>query len=140
VYHSGVTTNGPTKRTILVVEDDADLLKVSLRVLKLHGYEVIGATRCEDAIALIDEHDVDLLLTDVQMPGMDGDELAARMAESHPDLRILFTSGNPNQVLLPTNGDSANAIERKNFIGKPYAMSDLARRVEEVFAADPPAH
>jgi response regulator RpfG family c-di-GMP phosphodiesterase len=138
-------TNDTTeRRTILVVDDDADLLKVALRVLKLHGYDVIGATRCEDAIGLVDEHDVDLLLTDVRLPGMDGDELAARLGDSHPDLRILFTSGDPLQVLAPAEGTgraaAANSIERKNFIEKPYAMSELARRVEEIFAADPPAH
>jgi response regulator RpfG family c-di-GMP phosphodiesterase len=135
-----VTINETTKRTILVVDDDADLLKVALRVLKLHGYEAIGATSCEDAAALIDQHAVDMLLTDVNMPDMQGDELAARLTESHPDLRILFTSGNPDRVLQPAAGDAASTIERKHFIEKPYAMSDLARRVEEVFAADPPAH
>jgi DNA-binding NtrC family response regulator len=137
VTHENETTK---RRTILVVDDDADLLKVAIRVLKLHGYDVIGATSCEDAIGLIERHDVDLLLTDVKMPGMDGDELGARMGVAHPDLRILFTSGNPLQVLAPANGDAANSIERKNFIEKPYAMSELARRVEEVFATDPPAH
>lgn len=128
------------KRTVLVVDDDADLLKVAIRVLKLHGYEAVGATSCEDALALIEEHDVDLLLTDVQMPGMDGNELASRMGVTHPDLRILFTSGYPNEVLQPANGEAGQAVERKHFIEKPYAMSDLARRVEEVFAADPPSH
>lgn len=129
-----------SQKRILVVDDDTDLLRVAVRVLKLHGYDAVGATTYEDALSLTDEHEIDLLLTDVKMPGMDGDELAARLSAAHPDLRVLFTSGYPEQVTSPAGSDAVNSIERKHFIEKPYAMSDLARRVEEVLAADPPAH
>lgn len=141
MYQQGVTNTNETlpHKRILVVDDDADLLRVAMRVLKLHGYDVVGATSCAEAIALVEADGFDLLLTDVQMPEMQGDELAARLSGEHPDLRILFTSGHPEQVLSGSRADAAT-LERKHFIEKPYAMSELARRVEEVLAADPPSH
>lgn len=133
-----VTQDTP-KSTILVVDDDAELLKVTARVLKLHGYTVHTADHCSQALALVDRLDdtVDLLLTDVQMPEMDGCELAVRLGEKHPDIRILFTSGFPQQVV---DDKSNGACIPANFIEKPYAMSELARRVQEILTAPQPAH
>lgn len=132
-------TQDSLKPTILVVDDDAELLKVTARVLKLHGYTVHTADRCTQALALVDELDdtVDLLLTDVQMPEMDGCELAVRLGEKHPDLRILYTSGFPQQVV---DSKSNGACVPRNFIEKPYAMSELARRVQEILVAPQPTH
>jgi two-component system cell cycle sensor histidine kinase/response regulator CckA len=132
-------TQDTQKPTILVVDDDAELLKVTARVLKLHGYTVHTADRCTQAIELVEQLDdaVDLLLTDMQMPEMDGCELAVRLADKHPDLRILYTSGFPQQVM---DGKSNGACVPANFIEKPYAMSDLARRVQEILIAPQPAH
>ncbi len=115
--------------TILVVDDDADLLRVAVRVLKLHGYEVLSADRCEAALQLLEgrEDAIDLLLTDIEMPGMCGDELAARLEQRYPDLRILYTSGYPSKGT-------------RDYIEKPYAMSELAKRVREVLDATRPAH
>lgn len=133
----------PPRQTILVVDDDADLLRVAVRVLKLHGYEVLSATGCDQALATIDAHPagVDLLLTDIEMPGMHGDELATKLEARFPDLRILFTSGYPSQVMAAAaSGDDEGSASTRQFIEKPYAMSELARRVREVLDAERPAH
>lgn len=131
------------KPTILVVDDDADLLRVAVRVLAMHGYEVIAAGGCQQALEALEGHrgGVDLLLTDVEMPGMCGDELAVQLEGRYPDLRVLFTSGYPQEVMASAaQGRDAGDVSTRHFIGKPYAMSELARRVQEVLDAERPAH
>lgn len=131
------------KQTILVVDDDPALLKVAARVLTLHGYQVLSATDCTAAQAHLDAHPdgIDLLLTDIELPGMHGDELAARLSEERPDLPILFTSGYPARAIHDAaDGVGRGAAATRHFIEKPYAMGDLARRVREVLEGEPPAH
>lgn len=133
----------PPRPIILVVDDDADLLRVAVRVLSVHGYEVLSAEGCAEALEVLEgrAEPIDLLLTDMEMPGMGGDELAMRFEERFPDLRVLFTSGYPAQVMAAAaKGEDARSASARNFIEKPYAMSELARRVREVLDAERPAH
>jgi DNA-binding NtrC family response regulator len=131
------------KRTILVIDDDPDLLKVAARVLTLHGYEVLSALDCTAARAHLDAHpdDIDLLLTDIELPGMCGDEFAASLAGERPELKVLLASGYPARTMQDAaDGVGDGSATTMHFIEKPYAMSELARRVQEVLEADPPAH
>jgi CheY-like chemotaxis protein len=82
------------QRTILVVDDDPDILEYASGVLRECGYTVLGAADGAAALRLLDRRDrVDLLFTDVVMPGIDGFEVARRALLQMPGLKVLFTSG-----------------------------------------------
>ncbi len=112
--------------TILVVEDEDTIRRLVIDVLERSGYTVLAAPAGAEAIDLLHANDVDLLLTDVIMPGMSGPDLA-RIALAHqPDLHVLFTSGythEPDELL--TGLDAA-------FIGKPFLPAPLVAKVREV--------
>src|SRR5690242_19169518 len=86
----------PSKpRTILVVDDDADVRDIATTILDELGYEAIGAASGAAALAVLatEGHRIDALFSDIMMPGMNGFELAQRAKAAHPDLKIILTSG-----------------------------------------------
>ncbi|MCU1286540.1 MAG: response receiver sensor histidine kinase response regulator [Acidobacteriales bacterium] len=96
-------------KTVLLVEDEKDLLRSLSDLLKAHGYSVIGAMNGNEAKMLLQQHgkDIDVLITDVVMPGMGGDELAEHVRATQPEVKILFISGGTlrlvSEVKLPSN-------------------------------------
>ncbi len=116
--------------TILLVEDDGLLRKVMHRLLERQGYHVIAAASGAEALALIegDEVTVDLLLTDIVMPGMNGRELAERMVQDRPGVRVLFMSGYPADVIARRGVLDAGI----DFIAKPYEPTAVLARIREV--------
>jgi len=107
--------------TVLLVEDEPHVLDVTRRVLEELGYRVLAATNGAHALErLADPGPVDLLLTDVVMPGMDGPELARRALEERPLLRVIFLSGYPADVVRRP-GDAPHA-----FLKKPVPPAVLA--------------
>jgi two-component system cell cycle sensor histidine kinase/response regulator CckA len=116
--------------TVLIVEDEAAILRIGKVMLESLGYTVLTAQSPKEGIRLAKEHSgtIDLLFTDVVMPGMNGKEMAHRLKLVRPELKCLFMSGY-----------TANAIahhgvldEGVNFIHKPFAMKDLAAKVRQV--------
>jgi CheY-like chemotaxis protein len=106
--------------TILLVEDEDGVRAVARQVLQRHGYAVIEVARPEDALALADTSQaVDLLLTDIVMPGVGGRALAAQFAARRPGTRVLFMSGYPaaaigrHQMLERGLAVSAKAVQRR---------------------------
>jgi two-component system, cell cycle sensor histidine kinase and response regulator CckA len=89
---SNIPESAPGK-TILLVEDDVEVRRVTGRILREEGYSVIEATNASMALELIEKQPIDLLLTDVVMPEMNGLELAQQVTQRQPNLRILFMSG-----------------------------------------------
>lgn len=121
---------------ILLAEDEPTVRRVVERMLERAGYAVLSAQDVDDALELVKRHDVDLLLTDVVMPGMVGPELAARMRETQPSLRVLFTSGYSHELLTP---DSLDAQPGTAFLEKPFASNALLQMVRDLLdAPDPP--
>lgn len=116
--------------TILLVEDDPGVLDFSLNVLNHSGYQVLAAASGEEALSLAEEHsaDIHLLLTDVIMPGMNGRMLADRLMLGRPGLRVLFTSGYTENVIVH-HGVLEEGI---NFLGKPFTALSLTRKVREI--------
>jgi PAS domain S-box-containing protein len=120
------------KRTILVVEDEEAVGHVVRRVLQGGEYDVLLATSGEQAQALAASHagPIDLLLTDVVMPKMNGPDLAARLLAVRPGLRVLFMSGFPGDTLEKHD----IAVSDRTFIQKPFTPAALLSRVAEVLA------
>ena len=114
----------PARRpeTVLVVEDDEVVRAVVRETLELQGYGVLAAASAADALALVTEHElaVDLVVTDVDLRGTTGPELAERLAARMPGLRVLFTSG---------YGEDPVAREGAAFLEKPFSTAVLAERV-----------
>ena len=117
----------PGHETILLVEDERALRDLTRRILESAGYTVIDAGSGEDALELLQEHgaSISLVLTDVVMPGMNGRELAARVAESWPALKVLYTSGYTDDAILR----HGVLEDERRFISKPYTPADLKRKV-----------
>jgi DNA-binding NtrC family response regulator len=116
--------------TILLVEDDANLRNLARQVLQNLGYTVLEAADGEKALKRATDHssNIDLLLTDVVMPGMSGKRLADELVKVQPNLKILFMSGY-----------TENAIARHSvltpgiqFIQKPFSLTALTTKIREV--------
>ena len=116
--------------TVLLVEDEETLRTLCERILGDLGYRVLPARNGAEAIALAhaSADRIDLLLTDVVMPGMNGSELATQLVLGYPELKVLFMSGYPDDAI----GKHGVLDEGMSFIGKPYTPVALARKVREV--------
>jgi PAS domain S-box-containing protein len=110
--------------TILLVEDDHAVRGLACRFLELAGYRVLLAANGTEAIRLLEVQTdpVDLMITDIVMPGMGGMELAKRLAMIRPQLPVLFASGFSDHVLTSLGPDA-------HFIEKPYSMAELTQKV-----------
>ena len=108
--------------TVLLVEDEPMVRSVAERALTRHGYTVITADNGEDALAIIAKNEpIDLLISDVVMPGMDGPTMVREARQSRPDLKILFMSGYAEEQLRKSID-----IENVNFLAKPFSVTELA--------------
>jgi two-component system, cell cycle sensor histidine kinase and response regulator CckA len=117
--------------TILLVEDEEPVRELVRRVLEGAGYEVLAAGLPSEAERLLTEADhVDLMLTDVVMPEMSGYDLAARVRERRPEIRLMFMSGYAHSV-----SGAEQAAER--LLKKPFAPEQLARAVRSTLDDDP---
>ena len=113
-------------RTVLLVEDEPQLRQVTARVLERHNYRLLVAENPQDALAVIRGNaKVDLLLTDVVMPGMSGLQLAEHTAALRPDLHILFISGFPGGLW------ERGEIDRDLILDKPFDSEHLLRKVSK---------
>ncbi len=119
--------------TILIVEDEAPVLRTSTRILRSAGYTVLTASDGMEALRVLEGHKgrVDLVLTDVVMPGVGGRELAGWLADLRPEIKILFTSGYTDDAIL-----RHGVLDRSaHFISKPYKRTTLTRKIREVLDA-----
>ena len=116
--------------TILLVEDADGVRAVAQRILARAGYQVVVASGGEEALALVERHTgtIDLLLTDVVMPGMSGPELAKRLGARLPALKVLCMSGYTDDSIVRHGVLSAELA----FLPKPFTPATLASKVREV--------
>ena len=113
------------RSTVLVVDDDDALRMMVASVLQASGHEVLTAASAEQAMALSNARpDVDVLLTDVTLPRMDGRELAARIASRHPGLGVLVMSGDHDAP--------APYLPHATFLPKPFRLADLVAAVRRL--------
>ena len=116
--------------TLLLVEDEASILNMLRKMLSRLGYHIIAANKPSDAVSLAENHEgtIDLLITDVVMPEMNGRELAGKITELYPSIKVLYMSGYTANVIA----HSGVLDEGVNFIQKPYSIHDVAARIREV--------
>ncbi len=127
---SGLPTGGT--ETILMVEDDAFVRRYAQGQLQRLGYTVLIAEDGHKALALIRSPQViDLLFTDVVMPGMGGRELADAARQLRPGLRVLYTSGYTENAIVHHGRLDPGVL----LLGKPYRRGDLARKIREALTA-----
>jgi two-component system cell cycle sensor histidine kinase/response regulator CckA len=112
-------------KTLMVVDDDQDNLFMFRQILQQHGYEVLFARGGEAALKVCRMHmgRLDLLITDVVMPGMSGQHLSDQFKSLRPGVRILFISGIMNAAALRAG---------EAFLGKPFTAEQLVRKVSEL--------
>src|SRR5207253_4209749 len=117
-----------SKETILLVDDVASVRAIVVRILRRAKYNVLEAESGEAALKIAESHPgkIDLVITDMFMPGLRGPEVAEKLAQTRPDLRVLFMSGYADQDLR------TGVPEGANFLNKPFSGADLAKKVEAV--------
>jgi signal transduction histidine kinase len=116
--------------TVLVVEDQGGVRRLVSHALRACGYHVLEAASGDEALRLAEavEGGCQLAVTDVVMPGMSGKTLAEELHARWPDIKVLFMSGYPNEVIL-RHGVMDSAV---NYLGKPFTPAELAAKVREV--------
>jgi two-component system cell cycle sensor histidine kinase/response regulator CckA len=119
--------------TVLVVDDEEAIRKVTARILVRNDYSVLQAATGADALSLAADQPVDLLLTDVVMPSMSGLELAERIRALRPDLSVLLMSGYSQGVLGPQRGMD----EGVHLIQKPFSEQGLITKLHEMCTGSP---
>ena len=133
---------GPTEalrgdETVLLAEDEDGVRELVRKILTEHGHTVLEARHGRDALMVAERHErpIQLLVTDVVMPEMGGGELARRLTERRPELRVLYVSGYTNdEVLRRGIPDTGTVVVRK-----PFTPVELMRRVREVLDETPAA-
>jgi hypothetical protein len=116
--------------TVLLVEDEEIVREPTRRMLMRNGYTVLAAGNADEAMALMLKHpgDIDLLLTDVVMPGRSGRELSAAVLEDRPTTKVLFMSGYSQDVIV----NQGVLDEGVHLIEKPFSSDDLLRAVRDL--------
>ena len=137
---NSATTCAPsdaTRETVLLVEDHDTIRRLLAIGLESRGYRVLAAANGDEALGIASQESgvIDLLLTDIVMPGMNGRELADALSGTRPETRILFTSAYAHDKKVLHGIDA----EHGAFIPKPYLADALAEKIREVLRADAPA-
>ncbi len=131
IEHALVYSEAPRgTETILLTEDERDVREVAREFLESGGYTVIEARDGMEALGLVEKHEgaIDLLITDMVMPRMTGQELAARLKEQRPRLRMLYMSGYSERAAA----DSLRAEPGVRLLAKPFSRTALLRTVHEL--------
>lgn len=117
--------------TLMVVEDEMGLREVIVQSLKEYGYNVFAAENGQEALEICNQTDnlrIDLLVTDVVMPGMNGKELADQMSEMFPGLKVLFISGYAKKTIL----NQGIPLEDVSLLAKPFSPKALVKKIRYI--------
>jgi CheY-like chemotaxis protein len=127
------TGTGGSRETILLVEDEEFVRNVTQEVLEMEGFKVLGAANGVEAIERLNEHhaNIDLLLTDVVLPGMNGRDLAAKLGTMQPGLKVIYMSGYTDNAVLRNSVAEASTP----YLQKPFTLDALVAKVHETLDA-----
>ncbi len=119
--------------TILVVDDEEMLRQFMARALQLKGYNVFTAGDGLEALRICEERhsEIDLLLTDITIPRMSGDELTAKTSQSWPEMRTLMVSGYDSHTAV----HQIRKEGRGNFLQKPFTGDELTGKVQQILGS-----
>lgn len=110
--------------TVLLVDDDEQVRRAIGLLLRNLGYRALVASDAREALSLLDDHErIDLMVTDIVMPGMDGVQLGERVQTRRPELPVVFISGYTDRTVPE--------LAHSHFLRKPFAMRDLAQVVRD---------
>jgi CheY-like chemotaxis protein len=126
----------PSTATILFVEDEAMIRTMTKMYLEGNGYRVIDACDGTEAISLWQEHEseIDLVVTDLEMPGINGRQLVQRLKVDRLGLKAIFVSG----YTSGQSGEEADVDESARFLPKPYRLKDLTEMVQDCLSRKSP--
>jgi DNA-binding response OmpR family regulator len=119
--------------TVLVVEDEEAIRSIVRTVLEMNGHRVLSASDAEEALRLSEQHAgrIDLVVTDVHLPGADGGDLAGWLLDRWPGLRVLYISGlHGGESALPARAGGPSA-----FLAKPFTPRELLATVRRVLGS-----
>jgi two-component system cell cycle sensor histidine kinase/response regulator CckA len=126
---------------VLLVEDEEAVRRFAVRALAARGHTVLEADCGESALDLLGDlvagrgaSGVDLLVSDVVMPGVDGHTLSRLVREERPDLKVILMSGYADEALAPGLDSGVSGDPAIRFLPKPFTLSQLADAVEAVLA------
>jgi CheY-like chemotaxis protein len=124
-----------TKATILLVEDE-ELLRAGVQeVLEIQGYKVITAPDGEQALACLAAQTIDLIITDLVMPKMDGVDFVKQLRTIKPDLPVIVVSGSTRNIMQRYGIDSIQVPGANASLPKPFKSVDLIEQVRQLLAA-----
>jgi two-component system cell cycle sensor histidine kinase/response regulator CckA len=117
--------------TVLLVEDEDGVRELAKRALTMRGYRVLDASGGDEALEVLEQHkgEIDLVVTDVIMPGMDGPALVKEIRATNPGMRVIFMSGFTDEFLNDKPEDF-------HFIGKPFTLKALTEKVKDVLGTE----
>ena len=113
------------RRTVLIVDDDPQILRLMEKMLRPHGVNILLAPRPSEALRICEQHPVHLIISDVIMPEIDGSKLAERVLKLHPEARVLLISGHDRGQHTPKS-------PRVHFLRKPFFPSVLIQILKEL--------
>ncbi len=122
----------PAEGVVLLVEDEAPVRAFASRALQLRGFTVLEAESAEDALELLADQElsVDVFVTDVVMPGIDGPSWVQQALKDRPEVSVVFMSGYAEE----TFGDTQSKIPNSVFLPKPFSLTELTETVQRQIA------
>jgi DNA-binding NtrC family response regulator len=119
----------PPNETILLVEDNEEIRKLAMEFLAKQGYKVLEAGHGDDGLSICKQHQgpIDLVVTDVVLPGIDGQELAEHLLTLRPGMKVVYMSGYPIDLIT----HQSISETKKVFLQKPFKLDALVQKVRE---------
>jgi PAS domain S-box-containing protein len=126
---ASTAAHAPWAATVLLVEDEEVVRRLVTAMLEAAGYRVLAAESSEAALAIAEDEDrIEVLVTDVVMPGLSGPELAAQLLQKQPELRVLFVSGYTAEAIAKHGQISPGTL----FLEKPFTRAELTRALQKL--------
>ena len=110
------------------MDDEINILKLAEQMLSQSGYHVLCTSRGADALDVLEKEKIDLLISDVIMPEMDGYELVARVKEKYPDVKVLLMSGFSDT----RHENMVDEALHKNLLAKPFKLQSLLKKIRDL--------
>ena len=127
--------NAMASMTILYVEDDESIRNATVEILRLLGHTIFEAADAQGAMKVLEQSTIDILMTDISLPGMSGEELAADAARRLPNLRIIYATGFDASALARDGMPAQGAV----LLRKPYDRADLISAIQTAWRREPVA-